>query len=192
MSSSELFAQINYDKAYRKNRLSAAHWVLAHPETFGELLGYCFTEDQGDLSHKATWAMEFVCLEDLSMLFPHLDVFFGNLSRVKKDQSLRPLAHMCELLSIQYYHKKNPQLLTILSEKHKTIMTECAFDWLITDQKVACQVRAMTALYYLGTEFDWIHPELEQIIQQNIHHGSAGYKARGRNTLEKIAKFRSK
>ena len=58
-------------------------------------------------------------------------------------------------------------------------------------QKVACQVHAMTALYFLGTEYDWIHPDLEQIVQQNIHNGSAGYKARGRHILENISKFRA-
>jgi hypothetical protein len=34
----------------------------------------------------------------------------------------------------------------------------------------------------------WVldHPELRVNIEQNIHHKSAGYKARGRNILEKI------
>ena len=65
-------------------------------------------------------------------------------------------------------------------------MAECCFDWLISDQKVACQVRAMTSLYYLGTEFNWIHPELKTIIEQNIHQGSAGYKARGKKIIQLI------
>jgi len=48
----------------------------------------------------------------------------------------------------------------------------------------------MTVLYFLGTEFEWIHPELEQIIEKNIHQGSAGYKSRGQHTLENIRNFR--
>lgn len=190
--SSELYEHINYDKAYRKNRLDAAHWVLAHPETFPELLGHCFAESQGDLSHKASWVLEFVCLDELSLLYPHFDLFFENIPLIKKDQSLRPMAHLCELLALRYYKKKDSNLLPLFSEKHKTVMIECSFDWLITDQKVACQVRAMTALYYLGTEFDWIHPELIQIIEQNIHSGSGAYKARGRHTLSAITRFRAK
>jgi hypothetical protein len=187
--SSELFEHINYAKAYRKNRLDAAQWVLANPETFPELLDYCFAESQDNLSHKAAWVLEFVCLDDLSLLYPQFDLFFKNLSMVKKDQSLRPMAHLCELLVLQYYKKKDSDLLPLFLEKYKTEMIECSFDWLITDQKVACQVRAMTALYYLGTEFHWIHPELRQIIQQNIHSGSGAYKARGRSVLAQIAKF---
>jgi len=187
---SELYKQINYAKAYRKNRLEAAQWVLENKESFPELLEFCFAESQEDISHKATWVLEFVCLQELSLLYPHLDSYFERLPMVKKDQSLRPLAHICELLTIEYYKKKTPEIQTFFSKKHKAIMTECCFDWLITNQKVACHVRAMTSLYFLGTEFDWIHPELTQIIEQNIHSGSGAYKARGKQTLASIHRFR--
>lgn len=189
MNGSGLFDQINYKKAYRKNRLGGALWVLEHPETFEELLKYCF-EDKTELSHKAAWVLEFVCLENLSLLYPYLDYFFYGLGSVKKDQSLRPMAHICELLAIRYFKKRDSELKKLLDGSHKQIMTECAFDWLITDQKVACQIRAMTSLFYLGTEFNWIHPELVEIIQEGMHEGSAGYKAHGRKTLEQIRKFR--
>jgi len=71
-------------------------------------------------------------------------------------------------------------------------MTECCFDWLIINQKVANQAYAMSSLYYLGTEFDWVHPELSILLKQNIPLKSAAYKARGRMTLVKIEKFRLK
>ncbi len=190
MSSEGLLQHISYAKAYRKNRLQAALWVLDHPETFRELLTYCFV-DTSELSYKAAWVLEFVCLEQLEVLLPHLDYFFEQLPKVTCDQSLRPMAHICELLAIQYYKKQHPETVKALSSNHKKIMTECSFDWLISNQKVACEVRAMTCLYYLGTEFDWIHDELKQIIHQNIHTGSAGYKARGRRTLQQITKYRS-
>lgn len=189
MGSSALYQQINYAKAYRASRLQAANWVLAHPETIPELLDYCFEESQNDLAHKAAWVLEFVALEELSLLYPYLDAFFGNLDKVKKNQSLRPLAHICELLSIVRYKDKNAALSEAFTELHKSQMIECCFDWLITEQKVACQVRAMTSLYYLGTEFSWIHLELAQLINDNIHRGSAAYKARGKNTLKKIKRY---
>ena len=69
-------------------------------------------------------------------------------------------------------------------------MTECCFDWLITNQKVACQAYSMDALYLLGTEKEWIHPELKITLEQNISSQSAAYKARGRITLEKIKKHK--
>ena len=191
MSNSGLLQQLSYAKAYRKNRLEAAHWVLNHPETFGELLTYCLTA-KDDISYKAAWVLEFVYLEQPDLLLPHLDLFFEKLPTVSRNQTLRPLAHICEIIAISYYKKEEKKIVSYLSEAHKKIMTECCFDWLITDKKIACQARAMTALYYLGTEFNWIHPELQQIIEQNIHAGSAGYKARGKNTIKQINTFQKK
>lgn len=185
MKNSGLLEQLNYTNAYRKNRLQAAHWVINHPETFGELLTYTLTS-KDDLAYKAAWVLEFVYLEKPELLLPHLDLFFKHLPAIKRDQTLRPLAHICEMLAISYYKKKDENVRSVLSETHKKIMVDCSFDWLITNQKVACQVRAMTALYYLGNEFKWIHPELKQILEQNIHQGSAGYKARGKKILGKI------
>ncbi len=190
MSSSELFEKINFKKAYRENRLGAANWVLANPETFEELLVYCFGKDK-ELAKKATWALEFIARDKLDMLYLHLDFFFDNLPHATGDGALRSVGFICELLCIEHYKKKNEVLGNSLTRKHKLIMTDCAFDWMITNQKVACQARAMTALYFLGTEQNWIHPELVQIIRQNMHQGSAGYKARGKNTLDLIKKFQS-
>ena len=44
----------------------------------------------------------------------------------------------------------------------------------------------MSSLYFLGTEFDWIHPELKIIIEQDYNSQSAGFKARSRHVLEKM------
>ena len=99
------------------------------------------------------------------------------------------LCKICEKLMIAYYKKKDVRIIKALTIAHKSTITECCFDWLITDQKVACKVYSMAALFFLGTEYDWIHPELKMIIENNIHQGSAAYKARGRMTLEKITNF---
>lgn len=187
---SELHHQLNFKKAYRKQRLNAAHWVLAHPDTFRELLAYCFDLSEDEIAHKANWVLEFVLLKKMPLLYPHLDFFFTELSKIKKHQSLRPLSHICEIITISYYKDENIQLQKVFNSNNKEKMIQCCFDWLITDQKIACQVRAMTALYYLGTEFTWIHPELSEIIESNILSDSAGYKARGKKILKNIKRFK--
>ncbi|MEZ4857893.1 MAG: adenylosuccinate lyase [Flavobacteriaceae bacterium] len=182
---SELEQVLNYTDAARINRLKASQWILKHPETFEELLQYAFKNDK-ELSYKANWVLEFVCMEKITLLYPHLDYFFGHLASVKEDSSVRPLSHICELLCIQYYKNYDTVLQKIFSEKHKEILTEVCFDWLITHQKVACEVRAMKCLYELGIEKDWIHPELKTIIEQKIPTSSAGYKSRGKKILGKL------
>lgn len=168
--------------------MNAAQWVLKHPHTFPELLTFSFKHDP-EVSHKANWTLEFVCLENLTMLYPHLDYFFDHLSEVKDNSSIRPLAHICELLCISYYKEPDEILKPLLTPSHKTKLTACCFDWLITEQKVACQARAMLCLFYLGTEFRWIQNELKSILQENIPRGSAGYRARGKKILQMIRKF---
>ncbi|QNJ98535.1 adenylosuccinate lyase [Constantimarinum furrinae] len=188
MSSELLIQKLNYTKAYRKTRLEVAQWVLDHPETFEELLRVCFSSEK-ELSYKATWILEFVCAERLSLLYPHFELFFTNIPNVKRDQALRPIAKVCDMIAVKYYKDNDPEIKDKFSVEHRKLMTECCFDWLITDQKVACKVFAMHALFYLGTEYDWIHPELNVIISENIHHNSPAYKARGKYVLGKIQKF---
>jgi hypothetical protein len=189
MADSILLQKISATEAYRSSRLNTAHWVLQRPDVLEELLKYCF-EDASEISYRAAWILEFVCLERFEMLFSQLDYFFENLPAVKRDQAIRPMAHLCEMLCVAHYKKQRTQLLDQFTASHKKILVECAFDWLITDQKVACKVRAMTCLYYLGTEFDWIHAELAAIIRRDMPRSSAGYKSRGKQTLLLIQKFR--
>ncbi|OAB78880.1 hypothetical protein [Cochleicola gelatinilyticus] len=186
MNTSEaLLKKLQYTKAYRQTRLDVANWVIDHPETFHTLITYCF-KDPSDIAYKAAWILEFVCAKQLDLLLPHLDFYFKNLPKIKRDQSLRPLAKICEMLAIDYYINKDKNVMEALTVVHRDAMTECCFDWLITNQKVACQVYAMESLYYLGLEFTWIHPELKIIIEQHIHTSSAAYKVRGKRILKKL------
>ena len=161
--------------------------MILNPELFPELLNYCFKVDD-DISYKAAWVLEMVCEEKLPLLIPHFKMFFKNLPKVSKDQALRPLSKICLFLTERHYKKRD----FLLDIKHKEAITECCFDWLISKQKVATEAYAMRSLYYLGTEFDWIHPELKIIIQKNIPDRTGAYQARGRMTLKSIEKYHSK
>ena len=187
-----LIQQISYEKAYRDSRMKAARWILDHPDCMEELLEICLDPQRGDLADKGCWALEFVAKEELQLLFPHMDQFCEGLERIDKDQSLRPLAHICEMWILAAYKRNDPMAQEVLTPTNKEHLVNNSFDWLITDQKVACQVRAMTCLYYLGTEQDWIHPELIEVLQRNMHQGSPGYKARAKKIRTQIEKFNIK
>ena len=87
---------------------------------------------------------------------------------------------------------ENPHLIAPLMEIAFTVddpisNRDCwVFDWLIGNHKVAAQAYSMTCLLLLGEKFDWIHPELKMILEQNYAVGSAAYKARARMTLAKL------
>lgn len=176
--------QLDYDKAYRKHRLSAALWVVAHPETMTELIEHIYHPLQKDQSHKAAWVLELVAVEDLSLLFTHLDLFIDGLSFPTKEATVRPLANICERLCLAHYKKKQKALKKLFTITHKEKMTEACFDWIMEDKKVACSARAMTVLYHIGTEIEWIHPELYTLLQQKAPQGTAGYKNRAQKILK--------
>lgn len=191
MASKILLRQLNYEKPYREDRLRVGLWVIDHPEHMPELVAISLDPDS-DRSMQALWGLEFVCRLKLELFYPHLDLFFGYLPGEKNHSRLRALSFICELIAIAYYNKKDKVLGDTFTPSQKKIMAECCFDWMITQQKVACKVRAMTALSYLGSEFPWILDELEPMIRENMPVSSAGYQARGKQVLKQIAKFKLK
>ena len=127
--------------------------------------------------------------EKLDYIFPYLDFFTANLHKVHLESSVRPLAKICELLVISYYSKEANTTKEAITTKNLEQITEACFDWLIGDYKVAPKAYSMTSLLLLGRTYDWVHPELKNIVEQNYATGSAAYKARGRMVLAKIKSY---
>ena len=88
-----------------------------------------------------------------------------------------------------YFKKKDPTFLkTVTNNQLEKIMTAC-FDWLIGPMNIAPKVFAMSSLYYLGFKFDWVHPELKQVLEDNYPNGTSGYRNRAKKTLDKLARL---
>ncbi|MBQ0734299.1 adenylosuccinate lyase [Aquimarina celericrescens] len=169
----------------REKRNYFANLILDNPQSLPELLSICEKVDD-EISCKASWALEYLCKKNLTAILPYLDQIIGITSKVYQHPSVRPMAKIFECLIIAYYQKKSNEVNKYLTQTHREKITEICFDWLITDQKVAPQAYSMTTLYLLGTEFDWVHPELKIILENNYNMGSAAYKARSRMILKKL------
>lgn len=187
----KLLELLDYKKAYREHRRKPALYVLQHPEQMKHLVA-CSVGEDVNLSTKAIWSLEFVCREDLTLLYPYLEEISEFMPKANTDGAKRTLSYLCELLTIAYYKEEDQELKEAFSETQKKYMINACFDWLIANEKVACEVRAFTALYYFGQEYDWIHPELNQILKTNLHQKSAGYQSRGKKILKAIANFSNK
>jgi len=187
MNKEQLFEALDYVNHSREKRIEMALLVAENPSLIEPLLEIAF-EDVNPISSKACWVTEFAVKENLTYLFPHLDKFTSKISSLKLDSSVRPMAKICEYLITGYFQKKDSQIVNALNQKNLEEISEACFDWLIGDHKVAAQAYSMTCLLLLGRKFDWIHPELQLVLEQNYHAGSAAYKARARLTLEKIKK----
>lgn len=185
MTKEQLYKELNYVSALRTSRLRFANIVMANPETISPLIDIVFLNDK-KISPRAAWVLEFAFKDDFTILFPYLDSFTENLSHLKLNSSIRPCAKIIEILIDLYYKNKNTEVRKELTEDYKSRIIEACFDWMITEQKVAVKAYSMNTLYQLGTEYDWIHPELKTIMQRDYSSQSAGYKARSRHVLAKI------
>lgn len=185
MTSDELYEALNYVNHSRAKRSEMAKLVSNNPKLVGPLLDVAFQVDE-PISSKACWVMEFTAKENLPYIFSLLNKFTDNLEKVHLESSVRPIAKICEYLCIAYFKKKDPETQKNLTSQHLEKISAACFDWLIGDYKVASKAYSMTSLLLLGQKFDWIHPELKMVLEQNYATGSAAYKARARMTLAKI------
>ncbi|NAY90643.1 hypothetical protein GTQ34_01820 [Muricauda sp. JGD-17] len=141
-------------------------------------------DKEGDFN--ASWTFDHLMRKKLVYLIPFMDDFTEGLAQLQTDSCIRPMAHVCEMVCVTYFKKKDAFFHKHVSDGHlEKILTAC-FDWLISPINVAPKVFSMTSLYYLGFKFDWVHPELKLVLENTIGSGTAGYKNRAKKTLDML------
>jgi len=185
MTLNELHEELSNVDALRENRLKYAKMVLDDMSLFPKLIEIMFMVDD-KVSFKAAWIFEYVCAEYIYGIIPYLDLFTSNLKRVHFDSAVRPIAKVCQMLAQENVSKQNNTIKKVLTSLYKERIIESCFDWMISDQKVAVKAYSMTTLFILGKEYNWVHPELSQILEQDFQTQSAAFKARARHILKKI------
>lgn len=185
MNKAQLIDALDYVNHSREKRMQMAVLVSKNPHLVAPLLKIAF-DNVNPISSKACWVLEFTAKENLPFLFQYLDRFTENIASLKLDSSVRPMAKICDYLITGYFQQKDSQVKLVLKEKHLEAIASACFDWLIGNHKVAAQAYSMNCLSLLGRKYDWIHPELKMVLEQNYSNGSAAYKARARMILAKI------
>ncbi|OIQ28306.1 MAG: adenylosuccinate lyase [Bacteroidetes bacterium MedPE-SWsnd-G2] len=191
MTSEALYKELNYVNHSRENRMKYAQMLIKDQSLIPQILDILFTVDD-KISCRAAWVLEFMCNENLEAIIPYLDRFTAQMKTVHLDSAVRPVAKICEYLVTANYGKQESEIRKALTNSHKELMIEVCFDYMINDEKIAPKAYAMNSLYLLGTEYNWIHPELITILERDYANQSAGYKARARKIITKINKAKSK
>ncbi|SDR93548.1 adenylosuccinate lyase [Winogradskyella sediminis] len=185
MTKAQLYKELNYVNHSREMRLKYANLVIDNPELITPLLDILF-EVNDKISCRAAWVLEFMCGKNLNAIIPHLHTFTAHMGKVHLDSAVRPVAKICEYLTTAHYSKTKNLIKTKLSQTHKENIVAACFDWMINDEKIAPKAYSMNSLYLLGTEYDWIHPELAIILERDYEMQSSGFKARAKHILKKI------
>ncbi|MBP0903274.1 adenylosuccinate lyase [Mariniflexile gromovii] len=185
MSLEEFYDELNFVDASRENRQKYAQMVLDDMSLFPKLIDVMFRVND-KISCRAAWVFEFVCEHYIYAIVPYLDTFCSNIKKVHLDSAVRPIAKVCSFIGQEYDTKQPNTLKKVLNSKHIELIIEACFDWLIGDQKIAAKAHAMDALFLLGKNHSWVHPQLVQILQQDFPTQSAGYKVRAKRILKKL------
>jgi len=179
----------NIENAKRINRIQVADLVLKNKILFKYLLEIAFEFDN-KLSIKAAWILEFVCEKKLHWLSPHLSYFTKNINKIKFESALRPVAKICVFLAEHYVGKQKNKIP--ITNTHIERLIEAGFDWLIDKHKVAVKVYTMEMLFLFGKNYNWVHNELQLILQKNMANESPAYQARGKKILSWINQNKAK
>lgn len=170
----------------REDRHKLLAFVHQNPKSIAVLMEMIFLEEK-EYGLLVGWSMDLVIQEDLYVILPFLDDFCQGIPSLRNQSAIRTMSKICATLMEFYYHKKDPKVIRSMKVEYRKIIAEVSFDWLLGEHKVAAKVFSMSSLYELGKEFDWIHPELEIILQRGYASGSVGYRSRARKVLERLS-----
>ena len=185
MTEQQLHVRLNEGRL-SKDKIDGLVNELTHwPELTGSLIQFVFEEDKSD-SFNGSWVLDHLMRKKLVYILPHMDLFTQGLQSMTSESCIRPMAHICQMVTEAYFKNKDRAFREHVSEEQlDRILTSC-FDWLIGEHKIAAKVFSMTSLFYLGQKFEWVHPELKLVLQDTIGEGTAGYKNRAKKTLDKL------
>ncbi|MBQ4914847.1 adenylosuccinate lyase [Maribacter sp. MMG018] len=186
-----LYQLLNYVDATLAKREEAVKIVLSEPGSI-KLLLEIIGKNNNPISCKASWVLEFTARKELAIMYPYLDDFTNVIDKVILESSIRPMAKICELLIDDHFSANKDKSHKHIKNNHLELITSTCFDWLIGNHKVAPKAYAMTTLFLLGTEYDWIHPELKMVLEQNYVKSSAAYQARAKRVLKKLQRKKGK
>lgn len=180
---SELYHRIEQSTAGRMDREKNRNLAIRDENFLQTVTTVAFNPNDKN-HHKACWILELVCEKKLKLFTPYIDIFCKILPDLKNDSAIRPMSKICLFLA-KSNHRANGITLSQLQE---TQIIEICFDWLIREEKVAAKVYAMKALFVFGKKYDWVYPELKNIIQQDYANHTPAYQAATRNLLKKLNK----
>ncbi len=188
MTEKELFPILNSGRLSKPQIDQLVGNLVKQPQLAKILFEAIFVEDQQG-TFNASWAFDHLMRKKLEYILPFFNDFANRLAELRTESCIRPMAHVCEMVCMAYFKKKDPAFTQHITDSQlEQIMTVC-FDWLISPMNIAPKVFSMTSLYYLGQKFDWVHPELKQVLQDTYADGTPGFRSRAKKTLDKLAQL---
>lgn len=168
----------------RQDRELAARAIGDDPLHYARLLECAHSKDPG-LRKKACWVLEIILLQHPYLLHRQKKLFFSLLGKLTQGSAIRPMAKIIATWCTERFGTQ-PTAYPTLSVSERSKLAEHCFSWLLDDLPTAVKVYSMEALFQLGKDIAWIHPDLKAHLLKTFPKASPGYQARAKKLLGKL------
>ncbi|MBL7473151.1 hypothetical protein [Robertkochia sediminum] len=170
--------------ARREEREFAAKIIQNSPEGCATLMKAILQGDR-EMQIKGCWVLEIVLLNDPTLLESHAKRFMNLIGNLTHGSAIRPVAKILAFWCEAAYSGKNTDYPPLDTNEPERMAKSC-FSWMLEDHPVAVKVYSMEALFHLGKEMSWIHPELKAYLLKHYANQSPGFQARAKRLLKKL------
>ena len=154
--------------------LYITNYIGKSPKRFAKLME-CFFDDDWRLNQRAAYSMNFVVEKNPSLFAPYLEKAIHNLKSPKHVAVKRNTLRILQTYDIP--------------EELQGIVLDIAFKFLESQKEpIAIRVFSMTVIFEIAKNEPDLLRELRILIEENLPHGSAGFKSRGNKILKYINK----
>ncbi len=160
----------------KKQALLIANYISSNQERFDQLM-HLFLTDEYRVVQRAAYAVSHCADRHIEMVYPHLPAMVEYL----KDRSTHIATRRNIVRILSQIDVPEPLM--------GNVATLC-FDFLIDPKEaVAVKIYSMEVLYQLTLKEPDLQNELILVIEENMIHGSAGIRSRGRKVLKRLDKL---
>lgn len=168
--------EIILEEHSKKQAMRIVKWVGADKKRFAELVKI-FLGNEYRVTQRAAWPLS-ICVEaHPELVKPHLGKLIRNLAK----ENLHPAVQRNTLRLLQFVE---------IPEKYMGTLVDTCFGFLLrSDATIASKVFSMTVLVHIAKKEPGLKREIQTVITEQMKEGSAGIRARGKNTLKELEKI---
>lgn len=157
----------------RKQRMFIAGYIGHDPEKFKELM-VLFTGNEKRVVQLAAAVADECIMAHHSLAAPYWPDYIRLLHQPLHDAVSRNILRFMQFITIP--------------EPYQAEVLELCFGFMMSEKEpVAVRAFAMTVAYRIACEQPDLKNEVQMVIEDMLHQGSAGIRARGNKLLKKLA-----
>ncbi len=161
-----------HDKVTAQN---IANTVIANPEKLDELMD-CFFHENIRICQRAAWPVGIIGKTETHLLYPYVERLLTAIESPIHDALVRNTV-------------RTFQFMDFPEDLEGRVFDTCLTLLMDIDQAVAIRVFSMTVCTNICVKYPELAIELIPVLEEQIPHGSTGFKNRGMKMLAKLRKL---